>query len=440
MKGNKKKPFAAAAFFATAFCFFTSVSFAAGSEAVLQPSGEWIIGPISLKDDHGGSYCSMKATYASDMSLVFARNNSGANSLAIEFGKRALKVGALYPLVLRVGPLLRNGGAVAATKGVAIVQLGDDETFFGMLADKPLLSARLDNADYNFALGGSSRALQALEACVSDLKSGKMPERVTVPAPGVEEKSALQSLVDPLYPPARISAAKQAVRVESGPVSFEEVKDDFDLSGLARNDMLKIEVDELKRKNAVLMRQLSEADRLALEERERLLEENRRLAGMLNETVSPASGETSAVSRAVSSRQETNEENALRKLLRKAGVDVSADASPENGFFRWSVGGLVGEAQEMPIRGKGDFISAVSAYIDDASQRCDGDFAHTRSDGDSSNQQKVELACMNGVNDSAAALLFIREGDRMYIISHEGPAASMEEALAHRDAAAQAVF
>lgn len=95
------------------------------------------------------------------------------------------------------------------------------------------------------------------------------------------------------------------------------------------------------------------------------------------------------------------------------------------------------------------FEDVAASYISSEAARCTADFAHKVSPavrGLSGPAMKVEIACMGhdktGVvseRDYAAALLFVGKNNKIEIVSFEGPAMTLPEALARRDAGYNAV-
>lgn len=124
----------------------------------------------------------------------------------------------------------------------------------------------------------------------------------------------------------------------------------------------------------------------------------------------------------------------IQNLLTRSHVTGSRD--PHNpSAYTWSVGGIYGSAQEQDMGG-GNLARAADEFVTRQEALCKGDFAHTVGAAKELNGVQVmegELACMNGVNDAAAAVLFIARQGRLAIITHEGPPSRMEKALTNRD-------
>src|ERR1035437_4173841 len=92
-------------------CGFVQMCFAAGTHASgisATPAHEWAVGPISAKSSNGASYCSMKNTYPDGQTLVFARDNQGSNSIALDFHKNFFDVSRQYNVRVRVGSVMRR--------------------------------------------------------------------------------------------------------------------------------------------------------------------------------------------------------------------------------------------------------------------------------------------------------------------------------------------
>ena len=124
----------------------------------------------------------------------------------------------------------------------------------------------------------------------------------------------------------------------------------------------------------------------------------------------------------------------IQELLTRSHVTGSRD--PRNpSAYTWSVGGVYGSAQEQDMGG-GNLAKAADEFVSRQEALCKGDFAHTVSVPKELGGVQVmegELACMNGVNDAAAAVLFIARNGRLAVITHEGPPSRMEKALSNRD-------
>ncbi|TAL31387.1 MAG: hypothetical protein EPN97_11050 [Alphaproteobacteria bacterium] len=124
----------------------------------------------------------------------------------------------------------------------------------------------------------------------------------------------------------------------------------------------------------------------------------------------------------------------IQQLLTRSHVTGSRD--PHNpAAYTWSVGGVYGSAQEQDMSGS-SLAKAANEFVSRQEALCKGDFARTVGATKDLNGVQVmegELACMNGVNDAAAAVLFIARNGRLAVITHEGPPSRMEKALSSRD-------
>jgi hypothetical protein len=122
----------------------------------------------------------------------------------------------------------------------------------------------------------------------------------------------------------------------------------------------------------------------------------------------------------------------IKRLLARTRVLGVSDSRA--GAYTWNLGGIDGSAEQRDLNGS--LPDAVDAYVHEQSQRCHGDFAHNVRPGkDAAGAQVMEgeLACMNGVSDAAAAVLFIARNGKLTVISHQGPPSRMEKALSDRD-------
>jgi hypothetical protein len=110
--------------------------------------------------------------------------------------------------------------------------------------------------------------------------------------------------------------------------------------------------------------------------------------------------------------------------------------------WKWQADDLFGSAEEMRVSAGGDFGGQVDAYFSRMAARCKGDFAHTASPPQVRGRtmtQKAEMACLDGKNDVAAALLFMDDGKNFTVVTHEGLAEQIRDAVEKRDAVASAV-
>jgi len=158
-----------------------------------QPLPVWVVGPIQAKGDDGTGYCSMKNSYRDGQTLVFARDENGSNSIAVDFKEDMLEAGRLYKVFLNVGGLKRKVMATAATSQVAVMQIGRDKSFYGALGRKNSLALNLAGEKFTFGLAGAAEALKILDDCTESLYSAEKVAEAAAPPP--EEKLELPPVV-----------------------------------------------------------------------------------------------------------------------------------------------------------------------------------------------------------------------------------------------------
>ena len=165
-----KSAFRVALFFMVIFCAsFSTVSAHAMEQSY--PVQGWSVVPVGLDDKKTPSYCSMKTVYDNNVLLVFARDGSGSNSLAIDFQGNVLQEDQQYAVRLGVASAVeRTLKAVAATSQVLIVQLGKDPKFFDALGRKNDLNVAISGGlKMSLNLHGTFNALKDLDSCVYDI-------------------------------------------------------------------------------------------------------------------------------------------------------------------------------------------------------------------------------------------------------------------------------
>ena len=110
--------------------------------------------------------------------------------------------------------------------------------------------------------------------------------------------------------------------------------------------------------------------------------------------------------------------------------------------YVWRTENIYGAAEERPRTRGQSLTDTASGYIAEAKTRCNGDFAHKEAapaKAGSLTLMESEVVCLDGKNDAAAALLFVGDKDKVAIISHEGMADQIEDALTQRDAVKSAI-
>lgn len=445
---------------------------------ITSPTGDWIVGPITAKSSSGVAYCSMKNDYDSGLSLVFARDAEGANSIAIDFHKKQLEIGAQYQVGFQVGLIKRQMVAIAATPSVLIVQMGLDSAYYETLRRKSVMHISLSSGeDMAFALNGTSDALTALTECAVAEGRGKKFTPVRIAAGKMPQSKLADGMADVLppqtqQPPAQIYTSEKAAPTQ-----------DYDLGRQAVTATLQNEIDKLKAENrALLLQNQAIAARMAAEDAAAArhpaggvelpqevihmppkearatpvvpaLEDihvktssSARKSGkthVISASLTPV-GEDAAVASAESSAPAVEPaagavavvkpDGFLKDVLHRAGIRAQKSGQ---GRYTWKTQGVYGGALEGALPAGTQFTAAVDNYLLQAKARCKGDFAHKTGAAETVGGLPVqtgEVACIDGKHDVGAALLFVQDGKSMIVITHEGTTDQMETALGRRAA------
>jgi hypothetical protein len=377
-----------------------------------EPLESWVVGPIDALSSSGLPYCSMKNVFAGGITLVFARDTAGGNSIAVDFGKPMLPPGKKYHALVEAGFESRTVAAIAATDAVLLVQMGQDMEFYDTLASKDVMQLGFDSHSLSFGLKGSADGLTELDECTRTLTSGiaspekplkpdeeKIPEdKITLGQMALE--STLKEEVE------RLEAEKRRLLLENQIISSRAIEQE------------KTELEKLRRENERLKRALEN----------KAVKPSRKPSAPPEEK-KPASSPVSAAVEPV---------RLLPSLLRRAGV-VGQET---DGAFTWESAGVFGAATERPLSAGEDLQAAVDAYANDARVRCAGDFAHNAGgvvDMGGVRAVKAEMACIDGKDDAAAAVLYVTGENRFAVLTQEGAADKMPHALHLRDVMADSL-
>jgi hypothetical protein len=425
------------------------------------PKGDWVVGPINAPSSSGVGYCSMKNTYIDGLGLVFARDAEGSNSIAVDLQKKLLKTGGQYNVTLKSGAAQRSMSAIAATPTVLIVQMGLDRDFYSVMAKAGSIALDFGAAEISFQLKGANDAMEVLTKCAQALGKGqKFTTTKVAKAAPQPAAAAAPANIEPAVGgdgdfTGYLGGAKEAVPAIERLANKRP--DETNLGLKAANEELKQQIAELKVQNRKLLaenqqiaeRMINSGDAEAememaaaaeTENRERALAaENMRLRAALNELPEP---EPAPVAQLEPAAGETVAPAFLSSLLEAANIPASADSrNPE--VLVWGMEGEVyGSGEERKLDPKAGLEAAVTAYMNEARGRCPGDFANTSGKIRKLKGKQVvesEIACLDGQNDAAAAVLFVVKGSDLAVISHETAPARMTAALAGRDAVISAI-
>lgn len=425
------------------------------------PKGDWTVGPINAPSSSGIGYCSMKNDFVDGLSLVFARDAEGSNSIALDFHKKLLKTGGQYDVTLKTGPAVRKATAIAATPSVLIVQMGLERDFYNVMLKKDTLVMEFGSAQASFMLSGTPKAMDVLTQCAQALGAGKKFTETKVAATGAVS-DAPATAVASIQPAAAegaftgyLGGDPAAATLAAAPLP-KVAKDSLAMQSL--NEELKQQIAELKLQNRKLLAenqaiaermiatdnvgaQMEVAIKAESEDRERsLAAENMRLRAALNELPEPAPVAVEQVEPAAGEAVATPA--FLPALLQAARISGEVD-SRNAGALVWSAANDVyGSGEERSLDAGSDLAMAVAGYMNEVRTRCGGDFANTSGKVRTLRGRKViegELACLDGQHDAAAAILFVEENGTLAVISHETAPARMTAALAARDAVISAI-
>ncbi len=422
------------------------LSSAAFSASLNSPRGPWEVGPINAVSSSGVGFCSMKNVYDDGKGLIFARDAEGSNSIAVSFTKKTLTSGAQYTVELDADGLKRSMVALAATPTVLIVQMGLDRDFYTILRKKTYLQISVKDVPYGFSLSGTAEALDTLTKCAQERAAGK-----SFPT----AKVALTPVQGPVQAVAPVASPMLAGIAVGTPATMG----DFNVAKQSADSTLKDEIARLQLENRRLMaenqaatQRLISADKTEavtdaqlqaeMESQEHSMKQSATKSataqgdadmGILV-AVEPAAGD------AVAPAPEAAPTVAAfaHDLLTKAGL---APVVQGLGYV-WRSENIYGAAEERPLARGASIVDTAAAYIAEAKTRCSGDFAHKEAapaKAGSLTTLEGEVVCLDGKNDAAAALLFVGDKNKVAIISHEGMADQIEDALTQRDAVKSAI-
>lgn len=441
--------------------FFAQQAFAA------PPKGDWIVGPIYASASSGKSFCSMKNSYDNGYSVVFARDATGSNSIALSFTeKKALAAGSQYYATFSVGPIRRMMISIAATTQVLITQMGDDPDFYDMLGRKNALYVEFNGQELVFGLAGTGKALEQLTACAAAVSLGDNFASVNVPALQAVRADIDDERVADDMPLPKVDPPKKAVTA----VAADALKQNRDLqlseqalgsSLLAEVERLRREKERLQRENQAISARLHtsdleaaqiEAARMAeFERKERaLLIENARLkerlasrqgAGMPAPVAEKVTNAAPAVSATVAPVTHEKPQPADLATWVRMAVGAPAQleaASTESGIraWRWQNGDIFIAVQELPIMAGQMLDRAAADYVATVRTRCGGDFAHKFSGiqhVQGVDAMTGEMACIDDTQDAAAGLAFVAKDNRMVVVTYESATDAMSDMLSKRD-------
>ncbi len=485
-----------------ALCVFLSAGVTgqagAATGGIASLETKWTVGPISASAGDDVSHCSMKATYSNGHMLVFARNDEGGNSMAVDIGQAGgrLDVGRRYGLELSVPPYVtRQAQAVAATPQVLIFQMGQDPSFYqAVRQSKRMVIAGLSGTSQAYSLSGTSAGLQKLDDCVRQMNPGYVPDSVEL---SVNELNAIPPSFAAVEPASGFSGLQISVEPET---SLQEEAGGVDADVLrAENKALELEKQSVVAKlEAEKLR--AEHERRSAEERLKVQQEQNALLERLHAeekiratALAREKAEKEAIlarleadkrsfdeerARLESERRRSEAERArLETALKEENRRFTIPAHPETSRasrtdlhdilvssrvassivedpaysdilgvagYRWQEEGVFGSVQRLAWQDGVSFEDMVAGYMETVKDRCPADFAATSlvpSQGQGKEKlQTTEIACMGLTgSESAAALLFVGRNGEFLVVSHESAPESVRAGLVRRQAVLQAI-
>jgi len=194
---------------------FTGMAFAGAQVAkaqsaggVIKPASDWAVSKIATAGAE--PYCTLVREYDGGIALTLGQNMSGEYSIAIDFQKPKFDPEKAYEVTLQPGPgQLRAYEMMPASIGAMVVRLGFDDTFLAALSDSSMLTAGIDEEEFNFSFPNFASGEQDLSACMAGLKGGKIDDIqiAEVQAP----RAVLEPIEEKLEIPEPVAPAKAQV-------------------------------------------------------------------------------------------------------------------------------------------------------------------------------------------------------------------------------------
>ncbi len=233
---------------------------------------------------------------------------------------------------------------------------------------------------------------------------------------------------------AENSQLVQEIRAGQEDLRAETLRLDVENEKLAREnaiqDEIKAETLRMKIENDRLAREKIIQNEISVEMLRIKAEENERLAEQMHSVDVP---------------EKIKIVSNLKTLLVKANVApdeaIKIDHSFSAGIYRWKTDDIFGTAQELPWVSRMNFSEMAKEYVTQAASKCKGAFAEKTGEIRKAGRMDVlesEIACLDGQNDVAAAILFVMDHGRLSVITQEGTVDQMTAALLKRDSVVSA--
>lgn len=384
----------------------------------ITPATEWSVAPIAGASDNGLRFCSAKTSYRNGQAIVFARDNQGGNSIAIDFKRDAFTVGQSYTADLRVGKTSRRLSALASSPQILVLQTGIDTALYAVLHNRHAMKLVIDGNTYDYNLDVSfADALAALGQCADSFKDTATFTPTVLPL-GKSQQDPVAEL-DESEPELAAAAQAPAPRKKKG----AKQKTTKDSSG---------EVAALRAEN----------ERLQAEIRQQALRQDlQREAAVAAARQRPVIAAFTPSAPVPLAPVPEYAPARLRALLLGSKAVPAATLKPadDQGVLRWTDGTVNGAAQTELLK---DFNTQAQAYLANLKGLCKGSFAQRASAPRKAGRSEVieaDVSCIDGKNDAGAAILFIREGGRFISITQESGIDEMDAAMLVRDAISASV-
>ncbi|MDE2336370.1 MAG: hypothetical protein KGL10_03575 [Alphaproteobacteria bacterium] len=410
---------------------------AANASAFRAPTAPWVVGPIAAAGTGGTTYCSMKNAYAGGRTLVFARDNQGNNSIAVNFDRNLFRRNHRYGVTARAGHATRRFVALAATPRILVMETGVDTAFYGAVAAGHAVSFAVGRARYGFDLDASvSDGLEALGQCAEALQNGSGFPPATIPLVGHPNRHL------------SISVAKSGARMKALPLSNRDKME----AQIASQVLRMTSPDQGVGSPAAAPVEAVSEQPVALKHVVAPVQQP--VSAVAGVAVTPPAPVASAaipaapqpVAKAVPEQSEpaapapvAAADNAyLTNLLETAHIASAAQikASADNGTLHWASDGLFGSAQRLAMPSGASMKAMADSYLRKTAALCTGEYAKNMGGTErigNAEVLKADITCVSGKSNAAAAVLFVAGQGKFSVITQEGTVDQLTVAMSDRD-------
>jgi len=436
----------------------TMVAQPAFAAAVHVPAGEWVVGPISANSGNGQKFCSMKNNYQTGQSLVFASDNMGSNSIALDFHKDIFQAGKQYDVKAHAGSVTRNVDALAATKQVIVMQTGIDTELYSELATKHNVTFTVDKKSYGFELDVSAAdALAALDHCSESLQTGPAFAETKFPLGKVHEESLKQltaaadeipAIPDDLPAPKKhhrhaktqpVQAEEQpqiqVVEATPTPAQVDTVRDDMKAEIAA--EILNLGAGQQPPKPAATTASSATVTAAAVTPVEKSPLPDAKIDAPKITAAKTTEIKTDFSAPVAISRADNIDMQSLLLSSHVLSAQQQIKVGDNGNALHWTSGGLFGSAQQLPLVHGKSLTDTANDYLRKTASLCKGEFAQKvgqlRTAG-KLNVLETDITCLDGQNAVAAAVLFVGNRSMFSVISQEGTIDQLPDAMLKRDA------